>query len=132
MRAFHVIYNTCVINVQKTTHNTIQTKQSDKCVTKNYVTKYDQLFVTICKALIVIQHYMCTRCQECTLAYFRGHGYGNTPELWGLFSKWGHFRVPGKKVPLNRVFMVSKPYYWGRLKSPHKLVKNIHKLGSHK
>ena len=34
-----------------------------------------------------------------TPAYLRGRGYGNTPELWGLFSYWGHFGVPRKKTP---------------------------------
>ena len=31
-----------------------------------------------------------------TPAYLLGHGYGNTPELWGLFSQWRQFSVPRK------------------------------------
>ena len=67
-----------------------------------------------------------------TPAHLWGHSYEYTPAKWGLFKLWGHFRVPAKKVLLNLFFLGSKPHNWGHLRGPHKLVKNIHKLGPHK
>ena len=56
------------------------------------------MYVCMCVCMCVcVCMYVCM--YAFTSAYLRGRGYGNTPELWGLFSYWGHFGVPRKKTP---------------------------------
>ena len=52
----------------------------------------------------------------------------NTHQQSGVCSNYGDIF----ESPLKSVFWGSKPYNWGHLRGPHKLVKNIHKLGPHK
>ena len=64
------------------------------------------------------------------------HTYGdihmNTHQQSGVCSNYGDIFESPPKSPLKSVFLGCKPYNWGHLRGPHKLVKNIHKLGPHK
>ena len=58
------------------------------------------------------------------------HTYGdihmNTHQQNGVCSNYGDIFESPQKSPLKSVFLGCKPYNWGHLRGPHKLVKNIH------